>query len=67
MECGGRTGPQDNRLGSWEWDGVGQVGNQRTVNHDSRSWHSAKPEGKPRWVLNDIFRNNLLRNLQKLH
>ena len=26
MECGGRTGPQDNRLGSWEWDGVGQVG-----------------------------------------
>lgn len=26
MECGGRTGPQDTRLGSWGWDGVGQVG-----------------------------------------
>lgn len=26
MECGGKIGPQDNRLGSEGWDGMGKVG-----------------------------------------
>ena len=26
MECGGKIGPEDSRLGSEGWDGMGKVG-----------------------------------------
>ena len=41
------TGQQAGLRGvGWNGEGGAGGGISRTVNHDSRSWHSVKPEGK---------------------
>lgn len=51
------------------WSGEGRAGGEisRSVNHDLHSWHPAKLEGKPGWAPNDLFRNDLLRNLEGMN
>lgn len=78
MEHDGKTGPQDKKLGNWGpkckmvlgvgWSGEGRAGREISrTGRDSQSRHPAKVEGQPRWALNDIFRNDLLRNSEKPH